>query len=1216
MVKQVYISFILIIFMSACGANQGGPKSEIDSFHDFKVNPACPNANFYQNVLNHNNLNNIFQCLELNKTYPRLYQRFLQSRSEVEALAPSMNQIFYGTNLKRKTSLSLLAQVARQQGVAEWGPYVANITDPRNRLDKILHKLTQTGVLDKMLHNNKLVLSYTHLYAQTMNALANTSEKFDRDYLNHGLKQDRNEMLKQVFPSLLNSEVLRIASRFVYHDDWPMQVLRQNAVDDIIKMITIPADDIENLQEASRRFLQLSDSRLVCRMQGSRYVFHQKRLYNDLMYALLFERREDFLNDFLNLFHNFSFFEESCSRLIGSPYSLGEVKRSMRSLLQLMQALLVIPGGDELIKNLVWSALTSNNFEPDNYATFGLLASEASLSYMQYLKKMQESTVGQQHFRKWVTLIKNLPDEFFIELSHFLKHLSEDQELVMSLHRFWENLTESEKDNLLQIIDLFYFYPGDLKKTTILSLSLFTQFPHLSHSLAEHSHIVSSLVGKISRNFNYDYQQEMVHFLQNKEFSRLLELLDFDKQRTIAETTETRTTFRPIENIDASYQQCFDWMGEVLDSTDFDFWNVIGDYPSSCRQLNTHHFSSLIFDWTRSLDTQFVSLYRHRFSVPNGVVSPRLMRYYLKLMFIVDRNIEHSNDYVRKLVRSLKRKLFDRGVAHFIDKSMIAYDKLDHTLGIDREIVKNLSRGNLNQLKRSSGKVLSYLAHRSNEQGLKNQAVVMNPSYSFSQTKWSQIVHELDFYLRRGPSSSQKLFLSFMRVFSNSGLVYKGRVENFPLSQFLLYIQRISASSTTRSVLVHARGGRLRKNLVLSQRLELALRSLNSISPILVPYVINIIADSRTGTDIIDNIVGILSNPIVRSMIRGASKTKALDDLEQVISSFQEALLIDFTDPLGRRILGVDFFRSLASAIAVASPLDARSSSLLTLTRRNLAYHSGHIMGTIAKFSLFTQLGRALTVIERTPRQLEHYKSFLRGTDKLVHLFSINQWKQLQSLFDRSDHKMAMIQMVASYFVKDLSAYDVVLLKNIFSILSFTERGNISSRTAQFFIEHFSSFKEKYSFFTEDPIAYDLAWHAINFCYQSEWNCIKLTNNFLTPSKLSALLGNQEIPLSVQEALSSYHRLSPQIKSDSLLFTKKILRDSAFSLTPLFDSIRSLRRRDRRLTYVLHVLQFLHRSKRGHTQLYWGLREIFVESDQELVDFLEDIFDKIQMVEL
>lgn len=672
---------------------------------------ACSSVAFEGQILNKNNILNIFQCTGWSKIYPDLH-RAIQSANE-EAFNHSFetfNKNLFERKSNRRTFFKLLIELESKEHLDVLAKLIELSFQEHNiftQLSKILETAqigqeSRTSLMKVFSHDDQENL-------KNLSTLKNILEKFEiyKPQISRIFEKEDNpriqarliSMMDEIFSKSndkdwgLISEV--IVSKNVNLQDWFVNSSQGNVLP-LLDVIT-EKDFLNDIQ-----FLKNSlENGISCNNLANHQQFEisvSKELKHKIE-SLKFGTKEELSSHLLHGMTKYVAFQEFCQEK--------EQKQGLDSFVRILKHINSLLDSDQdylLLKGL------HQLFGEDRYKIIDFLSSKTFAEISKELIFLRERGEDEQFvhlIHKWLS---ELSYQELINLSKFSEELANPNSRTSKWYKAWTELwpylTRDQKEQFINFVKIFFPENIEASKAIDSLINLFNEFPKLSSALAQDLdddkfqidlRYVMALLSEGS------VQKDMSRFLSNKGLFELLRLLTRDAVLA-SQTDKNGQQIRIVpgientlivKNLHEKKKTCFELIHSAY-LKDSNYYALVNHLPVECKQtLGQAGFVGQIYLWMNSSNSFFELKGVEDYHAGTGVWSPPMLHFLFSSALLADQYLVSSNgkrgirNNIDEIYRVLTMPNFLEKFHRFSKVAVLADSKINFSNKLNKYIHKN-----------------------------------------------------------------------------------------------------------------------------------------------------------------------------------------------------------------------------------------------------------------------------------------------------------------------------------------------------------------------------------------------------------------------------------------------------------------------------------------------------------------------------------------------
>ena len=1237
MIKWLRLLLLSVVILNiSCGKKQAGLNNSVTSGHDGKTtNQSCHGLDLTSNLLTKNTMLKTFECIGWNNEFPNLYQ-FLQQmeEKEVDLVFGIINERLFSTKSKRDEFLTFVQNQVSQEEV--------------DAISTKLKKLVQSNILNldliDLVKREKFELPDNKLIVDVIELLVQVSKKtkLQRQEFNMALKKiSEQDIARELKISLVDKAVskdsmlLKYSSMFIGDSNWIYSYVRNYTTEDIRSLVTysyLNSNVIKDLSYIENSInLNLND----CSEYSSVFNLNLSMELDERLYVLANSTRTDFLLDVLELSQRFSLFNNIC------PY--GEFNELSSKTLTHLRKYSTMNGGHEFLKKLAQMSLSLK----DRYLIFKMIKDESFNDVSTILYKDQVENYNL--LNSFIKVIEALSPNDIVMLKEVLFDLGDytDKGVLSSL-------LASEQDEKVRI---FNFIINDL----VLSDSLDTESQILYKFLKEYEHIYTKLkervednrfsfslwLYKLSNELKNDYfTQELNKFLDKDVFFKLIGFISNKSPMPVGPSSDT-----PLEPIKIEAQapliikenklisKCIEKFNEVA-SEDFNFWNILSEYPKECVELtSTKNLGSYIFQWTIQIDNAFQKISNDRFSYSYGMISPEMMSYYHSLMHIVNTQLSKEDDYVSSTVRRIKEELFEKGLMKVVDNAILTTDYLSKNTTFMSKGVKKLAKGSKEDFDSSIKNVLELLNSPVNRENFDEYDCIENNTYvggtvCLTEKHLTDFVLKLSDILIRDNGNEKRLYESFAEfLIEEEGIVipYEARRtkrKSLSIDELVRFLFDMTSKNTKKEVKYLQKNNESIQSLNRAQRLEIVIRDISFLNNFYGSYFMNVISRAKK---YYKKVKSMEKNVLLMEKTSEFFRRRNLFPEEtkwafkNIIETYSSLYELDkkHKQPDGSTRRYGNLIQALLTMVVETSSVESKKYSPFQSPKPSLVEkHNGMFITEITKVGGLSHLGLWLRKMTNNDvGSIVNSERFKEIDRHLLTTFSSEGLKKLLLLILEHENREVVVRDFAKYLFK-LNRNESNNLLNISKDIMYLASVGFKNGKFDELIPYVKVVLDNYKFIKEHNV-FDLNEEFLGVLSKivnktaqlPKENITLIAEDFLSILKLIEAKQLNKILKDVK-FLDNLSNLKQSIVEYSSTpdynsgFLTKFLNDSDLNFHEIHNTIYRTYVVHGKKDYMMNIVEVLAHKEKGQTNASYALREIFIEKEDIIAQFLEDMFKK------
>ncbi len=1209
-----FLYLFLIFIVVSCGQEQGKLSGTFLSSQEQKViSKECKNVNFHKNFFDQKNLLNIFTCFSWDSEFVELH-KFIKSLDEKEfnSFTSSLNEEFYANTKSRNTFLAFLADNIGIWNSSSISKAASVYIRDKKYINLLKLYVNEADELPSVEVLNPLVNLLEAIETKSSKERLKLSKKYQGS--NADLKSNTRALLDEMLTWLSDDNFLKYATNFFEDTKLNLSITKNLNEENFDYLFYYPSQHsgIPELAEGLEEVIR--DNLYNCSDRQEIYSLNQKIELDKRMNDLREKSHDEFLFSVYDINLKITLFNNICY--------YPELNQLLTPLLSSLIDFSLIPTGFKILKNI------AKTDPKDNYLIFKYAQSD-------FYKAYEKATLSDSEkiFKGLRQIIKTLGVKEITSIQKLLKALEVNKTQFKSFQSKLKNLNFAQRKTLVNALEGILFESEDNSEPLKLIKNTLLEYPEVLSKISSNISISKPfLLGAIDifLEKHSELAKDLEGVLSTENLFKILELLTSKKFSNVQiDEIDNETGFIEDDlNNKSKATSCLEEFHKNF-KRNYDFWAVLDNYPKSCLELEESDklIANKIFEWTFAIDSEFEKQTGLRFSVPYGVISSEMMQFYHSLIHMVNLSLDQDEDYVYDTIGIMKRHLFEYELSNVLDSGVI--------------LLNTFISNNKNQ----ADSILNYIIKNGEDEldlflkttlGLMASPVVKTSDLTLDRTAFIERIGEKR---ELNKAESLKLILNLKKVLTRRNGVKESLLESIvslihPDGKFLIpfdqkkqrnykftflelieFLHDVSSDSTREKVTYRNSEGVENYDLTLISRLEIVIREISFLNNFYGSFFINKASTAKKYTK---NIKALKKNVLLLDKTAGAFRKRGIFPKETKWAFKNIYQTYDSLWQFNSKGLKYgDLIQSLLSTTTKTSSRKSQGFSPFQLPKPKLVEaHNSKFVTLLANNSILTKASNFIR---------ENFSKDEVKDSKLINLLDSN----IQKLISE-DETIKLMNFIFEHKNFELIAND--LIDGWFKIENKSDFMKVASNIATFALENFSksdmqlitnlirSVVENYSTIRDEFKIEKIRFSGDlkNMSYmlntlddtQKENICANLFTMLKTFSvdDFSSILEKKTIS-QLSQLIASMQKYS-NFKSKESGFLLKFLSQEKLSFVQVHRLIQVVDANDGSFDYIFGIIKTLSTKDDNQTNLNKALIEIFEKSEENIIEFLVDIFNQ------
>ncbi|MEX0799077.1 MAG: hypothetical protein WD025_06515, partial [Bacteriovoracaceae bacterium] len=671
MKKLLALYCALIVALTGCG-KQSAPleKSIIENSDSSAFHASCPKADFHKQVLDKDNLLNIFSCLGIDKRHPTIFS-FIEGLDErgYRALVGELNRTFFKNTESRDKFVQFLRKNLNSRSRERILKSIKSFILAANKynLYERLKESLRSGSFPLPSGNLFVTLSAFHAAGLDKAGLKN----FFQNSSDKKRKSETEAILLEIASKLAERpEVFKELAVF-FEELRSFDKAENLSRKEFFRLFEfIAALDDNTYKSIARVEKDLSSAQGNCSQSLSYSINHAVEIEKQ-MDVLAYGSFEEFYQTFFDLNLKYSLFLNVCEQ--------EKVNEKIRNVLNAAREFLKLKGSYTLARSYLLSQEKSPSkmtSKEGNWAfrIFNLAGSPFCLKSRSFLEKLRVENELKSFTDMAYDFLKTFKGEKRGLLVDAMNAAGDEKQFFDFSARLLKNLKNAKKADFSNFMLVETVFGEEHLEAITFFAKIEENYPNLlsnlNLNLIEQRANFGPLLEQVQTFLSDDVNLFLANrFLESEDFERLFSILSQLPTKQVPQIKPSNIS--PAKNPPAAIELrvlnkdskvCFEKLERVFDQSP-DFWSVLPNYPAQCYEVFQPTISKKVFSWTVKIDENFFEFSNKKFSVPYGVISKDMMKFYMSMMLAVNELVETSDaTYVERIVKKIKQQLFDEGL--------------------------------------------------------------------------------------------------------------------------------------------------------------------------------------------------------------------------------------------------------------------------------------------------------------------------------------------------------------------------------------------------------------------------------------------------------------------------------------------------------------------------------------------------------------------------
>lgn len=1218
-IKRLLFYFLLLVTVAGCFEQKPQKVSKSRNYSsEYKFqSKQCAKLDLHRSVFTHKNLINIFQCLGWSQEFPRVTE-FIQSFNEQEFdnFTKTYNAKFFSSKVTEDNYYRLLKKVNNKEFVEQGNKLAQLLT--REDIIQLFSRFIDSSEDPNWLIN-ELFLDLLPFYMDLKGRVGNTT--FLKKYAGIFSREDSllalETMAMEFTTSLLDQKHRGEVLKFLSDGSWPRNYVQALSGDDMVNLNTIFTMDFFDVRKNLFTLVEFAENQSDRKCSiGSQEVLidHTQELYEGVR-AIIEKSPGVVLYDLAELVEKFGLYKNICSN------SNAEYIRSSEGILKKALEVLMVRGSFEFFKEIMKIKVDT---EPKSVLSFfKVFLSDFFLSYHDLVKIIHDSE-STQIYNDALTLLKKFRSEDYEKIRSMLANISEGLNERPNTLRF---VLENNKELLIDLYaDLMI---NDLSFSDSLEAYLeLTNF--MPQTANDREFITQFFVKMVHANKDENFRKELLKFLSEDSLFKFTSLIGRSNSQEIR--FEAQESDQPlVMAVDLFSNECTE---RIRSLREIDFDSLVESGLFDCAQNTEDYFFYNIYKWTVDVDLIFREQFNHKFSVNYGIVSPKMMGFYLNLILVINEHLyTPDRNYILETVHDIKDVLEDQSFLKTMSSSVQIVEELNARLNVTQYLVPNLINA------RHNGKIDNARISKaldivlSKEQGLNKVKAIceqLNPEIAnlscLSKNQFLQYFEDIvSLLITKNKNGDNALRYVTDMLYGEDFKIPVGtrfaKEYTLTLTELANFFNDANSEATKKEISINNNNSFKKHQLTLSQRLEVLIRDIAFNDNFYGIYFMNVASKARQYMREMNKL-----RTQLRLMVGSAGmfrRFRVFDPesrwkFRNVWNTYPALTDLDgpFLDADSKEHSYVNLIQAImASTVKASDPGSVEFHPYRTPNPALVKSHKGHLITKLSEVSFITRMSLLLS---RMGSKITKERSVKLDT----------VWTNLTSKIDSEKLETFLQNILSSKNLKLIAAdlYDLQerMSPSEINILLDTGMNFLSDYLVQtpepmkvfdlieFVVENYPSIKRNFSGGPE--ILSEKIVEKLSELMSQQWLneiAIDVSNDILTEkAKIKELLISRSFGPKIIELIKEIDAANFLLDTKML---REVLTDPKLDWVILIDMLKDVSESELGTAYLDNVLKVMsQKDEAGTYRMEIAFREIFKDTEA-LESFLRNVFNKVKL---
>jgi hypothetical protein len=1219
---------ILLITVIGCGKEQNSFEKSLRTQSEIKsLNNNCSKADFHKNLAKHANVLATFECLGWKEKYPRILA-FIKNIDEIKfnKVFKPLNDSLFSSTESRDNFLSITSEYVN----LETGEEITSVIDHLLSNREILNSI-KLLVSKKIIPNKKTAIGI-------LNVLEGSESKnsFDRVKLSNLLGEypKQKEAMKNFVQEIVELFAVETkkTKRFIertFDSNEITKTLSNLSKKEFSNIFYYPIKQ-SSIIENSRRLKEIiQNNEYACREYQDVYVLKQDVELVERMNQLKTQSHQVFLKNLFDLRIKFVLYNNIC------PYP--ELNNLVSTFLDDLIDFTRNKAGFEILQKV------SIGLGENKFALFDYIGSNLFRDYRDMLLVDEETRV----FEALYPFVESLDKETFENVKIMFELIFEDETFTQHSRSFWIDGSKKNKDELISGLVELSLIPYSNENILSYASKIQKHFKTASLDLTGNEKFVVSLLNEFQAlTKNRDFKDELLEIFSVSSLFRVFDLINSNssmESKTDPDEIElpmlntTSLVNRELTSSESKSLKCLERFHELLIGK-YDFWEVLELYPTVCISLNEEdkEISNKIFEWTFNIDSVFSSVTGgKRFSIPYGVISGEMMRYYHSLIQLVNKHLDKENPaYISEVVDLVKTHLYEYNLLGSLEISaelaqkMVTLDKsladnvLHKVISADSKEFENSIQLLLGILEKTPTKVVEYVYRQSYITPEVGEKEEMNKDEAL------HFYREARSFLLQKNNTKGNLLYFFTKLLhpKEDYLIPYGAKKTKPYiltpEKLVSFLFDISNPDTKEKVKYEIDGNIIKKELNLVSRLELVIREISFLDNFYGAFFINKVASAKEYTK---NVKSLKKNVTLLEKTGGAFRRlnlfprKTKWAFRNIKSSYDSLWQLNSGD-----MKHGDLIQSVLSMAVRSSDEKSQSFSPYRKPKVSLVQnHNGRFITLLTQNSVLTHISGFLRNNYMKDEVLDSLRFQIFNENFLKSISFSKLYDSLEILLKHENNEMIFQDFYSYLNSSNKIDTEIGVLMEVAELITSTYQNNeldFLPAVLPLILDNYKLIKESLLKNIEKENLSSLRdiVSKVNQLAQGDKDFImhflintlqendekETITNFMNADFLEGL-SRFLVCIDVYTKEVSNHEPSS--------FLKSLINDEKFSTKEVHELFVQVFAKDKDFEYFYGILNALAAKENGKTGVSRGLDELFLKNNASLKKFLLEIFARFQL---